>query len=739
MKNSKSLALLVEEILDGHTEAFEELYRQTCRAVFFHARKILKNEQDVEDAVSEAYLRAYENLSRLQEPEAVQAWLCRIVANIALNMLRDDRSRDAPSFDDEEFFLEPVAPESETPELVLDQKGTEELIAAMIDALPEVQRTAVMLYYYDEMSVAQIASVMDCSEGTVKSRLNYARRHLEEAVLAEEKCGVRLYSVSPALLLASIRRLISAEALSPASYWSVARTLADGCGYALSEGGKAAAAQGAKELAAKSAVDAAKTSAVKGAAKTVGAGSVKSTHAAAGTVAARGTAVAAAAVKTGIGTKAVAIAVAAVITVGGTATGVVVHNHNVSAALETPSAIVETVAQEPAMETPLPDGLLPPMDSATPIREEEQKTPGNYAEAYREVLAGYPSHMEYGYDNNTYVLYDMDWDGTPELLIRHDAQNDPASSMLAIYRFDGESDTSTLLFDDLIGRRDNWSLAPYSEGVLVHYGHMGWEEGIAYLLNDGRVSAQEIFERDAREVDYLDLTAFSMLSVSDLSGLNWLRNPGNANAWIIDEYLSEEEQAAGQQTDEVQPSAPEPVDVYQIYREVVRALTDIDASDYYREDNYCVFYDLDGDGTEEMLMHYFSSKRSECYHRLAVYAIRNGQAVCLYDWEFICINGTGWFSLCNWDGVNYLAAIASDADSPSRDERVDLLDLSSLTKEHYISARAYPDLETFTIMSYEGTVDGVERSWDEYNEKIFSAVSFNPADYTVILISDFIK
>ena len=234
MDRNEEIARLVQQVLDGDSEAFEELYKYTYKSAFFHAKKILKSEEDVEDAVSEAYLRTYQNLDRLSNPAMFQAWINRIVTNISLNMVRDDRYRDSSSLDDEDFFYEPVAPESETPDLVLDRKGTEEIIGSMIEQLPEIQRTTLILYYFDEMSVADIAKMMGCSEGTVKSRLNYARHNIETAVREEEKRGVKLYSLSPVLLLAAIRRLINGMPLQRSMVLGTARTVADSCGYSSS-------------------------------------------------------------------------------------------------------------------------------------------------------------------------------------------------------------------------------------------------------------------------------------------------------------------------------------------------------------------------------------------------------------------------------------------------------------------------------------------------------------------------
>ena len=232
MATNQELARIVNKIRGGDSSAFSDLYDATYKSVFYHAQTILKNNEDVEDAVQEAYEQAYMNLDRLKSPEAVSSWLNQIVSNISLNKVRGSKSRkETFSLDDEDFTFEPVALDADTPDRVLDQKGTEEIIGSFINALPYEQKTTVILYYYDDMSVGDIAKAMGCSAGTVKSRLNYARKSIEKAVREEEKRGVKLYSaMSPALLAAAIDRLANTSHV-PASAGSVARSLAAEYGY----------------------------------------------------------------------------------------------------------------------------------------------------------------------------------------------------------------------------------------------------------------------------------------------------------------------------------------------------------------------------------------------------------------------------------------------------------------------------------------------------------------------------
>ena len=321
MYTNERTAMLVNQTLAGDSSAFEELYQATYKGVFFHAQKILKNEQDVEDVVSETYIRAYEQLAKLQDPAQFQAWVNRIATNFSLNMVRDDRYRNAQSLDDEEFYYEPVASDDDTPSMVLDRKGTEEIVGGMIEALPEVQRTTVIMYYYDEMNVSAIAGAMGCSEGTVKSRLNYARKNLERAVLAEEKRGVKLYSVSPTLVFSAIGLLIKSVDVPPSSFVRIGEIIAGLGGVAEQASGAGVATAGG------TAASSGTATAVGGSATATGssAATAVETGASAGIkagAAAKAAAATGGAVKTALTTKIAAGVLAASIAVGGVAVAV---------------------------------------------------------------------------------------------------------------------------------------------------------------------------------------------------------------------------------------------------------------------------------------------------------------------------------------------------------------------------------------------------------------------------------
>lgn len=125
--------------------------------------------------------------------------------------------------------------QQKVPDQALDNAETQRMIQELVDGLSPEQRMSVLLYYYDERSVKEIAELMETSEGTVKSRLNYARKAIKTGVEEYEKQGIKLYGLSPLpFLLYFLRREAERTALdSGAVQAMVQSTLAAAAGHGL--------------------------------------------------------------------------------------------------------------------------------------------------------------------------------------------------------------------------------------------------------------------------------------------------------------------------------------------------------------------------------------------------------------------------------------------------------------------------------------------------------------------------
>ena len=240
----EQLIELVKRGQSGDVEAMEMLLQFAHTSVSYQCRKMLQFAQDAEDMTQEVLVTIYTKLDTLQEPAAFHKWVNQITASRCINVLR--RSHVEYQFvEDEEGHsildaLEELD-EQVIPDKAIDNAETAWMIEEIVQNLPDVQRAATLMFYYDEMSVKEIARMMQVSENTVKSRLNYARKAIKEKVLDYEKQGVKLYGLSPLPFLLYFLRLAARNSADrDAAVIMVARVTAAGAGAAAA--GMAAAA-----------------------------------------------------------------------------------------------------------------------------------------------------------------------------------------------------------------------------------------------------------------------------------------------------------------------------------------------------------------------------------------------------------------------------------------------------------------------------------------------------------------
>lgn len=200
----ENLIPLVEQAQAGDKQAMTDLLCHAHTAVSYQCRKIMEHPEDAEDMVQETLIKIYQNLNRLKEPGKFNSWANRIAAHLCINQ-RKRNPKDLQFLEDEEgrsvLDLMEDTDQQTVPESVVDNAETQKMLTDLIDALPDPQRVVTYLFYFDEMSVKEIAQLMEVSESTIKSRLNYARKAIKTGVLDYEKQGLRLYGASPLPLL----------------------------------------------------------------------------------------------------------------------------------------------------------------------------------------------------------------------------------------------------------------------------------------------------------------------------------------------------------------------------------------------------------------------------------------------------------------------------------------------------------------------------------------------------------
>lgn len=196
---------LVARVISGDMQAFEAIYQATYRQVYYTCLSFLKNEQNTLDMMQETYITALTHLQQLDEPERITAWLNRI----AVNKCKDFLTKKMPVLmDDDSIIDQPVLEENDNflPEsYVLNAEKRKIILTIMQEELTAIQYQTILLYYFDGMSVPEIAACMECPEGTVKYRLSAARGKIKQGVQDyENTSGIKLYSSGSVALLTAI-------------------------------------------------------------------------------------------------------------------------------------------------------------------------------------------------------------------------------------------------------------------------------------------------------------------------------------------------------------------------------------------------------------------------------------------------------------------------------------------------------------------------------------------------------
>jgi len=181
---------LVLSAREGDMEAFEELVARHRDKIYARAYSMMRNEEEAIDLSQEAWVKGWQRLAQFQGDSSFGTWMTRIVINLCLDALRKHKRQRTESMDaieEESGSVERQMPViTPNPTAGLERAELRQRIDTALHQLSNEHRTALVLHEFEEMEYKQIAKVMDCSIGTVMSRLFYARRKMA-ALLADLK------------------------------------------------------------------------------------------------------------------------------------------------------------------------------------------------------------------------------------------------------------------------------------------------------------------------------------------------------------------------------------------------------------------------------------------------------------------------------------------------------------------------------------------------------------------------
>ena len=174
-------AQLIRAIAAGNRQSFETLYRNSQRPMLAYAIGLLAGDRELaEDAVDEAFLSIWRDASGFSGAGSAEGWVRHIVRNKAIDLLRRQKSRRTDQWSDK---IDQIADDMPGPEAMAVKSNDTVWLKTKLETLPIEQREAIFLCYFEEMTLAAIAQIAGCPEGTIKTRLFYARKALRTQII----------------------------------------------------------------------------------------------------------------------------------------------------------------------------------------------------------------------------------------------------------------------------------------------------------------------------------------------------------------------------------------------------------------------------------------------------------------------------------------------------------------------------------------------------------------------------
>ena len=180
--------IIVQQVKEGKTESFEALVERYQKQVYNIAYRYTGSRDDAYDLSQEAFLKAYRGIKNFRQDSSFKTWIYHITTNVCRDYLRKDGkiykvSIDEPVHSDQGDMEKQFTDNSKGPDEVYESKELSEFIQGIINDLQPEYKEVIILREVQQLSYEEIAKVLDCSIGTVKSRLNRARKILRNKII----------------------------------------------------------------------------------------------------------------------------------------------------------------------------------------------------------------------------------------------------------------------------------------------------------------------------------------------------------------------------------------------------------------------------------------------------------------------------------------------------------------------------------------------------------------------------
>jgi RNA polymerase sigma-70 factor (ECF subfamily) len=187
---------IIRMILRGNGDLYAELIDRYSSKVYSTAYSYTQNQEEARDLVQEILIKAYNSLQGFKAEAKFSTWLYRIAVNSCIDWSRKRKSKvimTALSFEDTNIF-DNITSDTEGPEELVLQQEHKEAVRNAVSSLPEIYKTVLILYYFEELQVQEICNILDSPRKTIETRLYRAKKVLK-SVLTQELSGGELYEL----------------------------------------------------------------------------------------------------------------------------------------------------------------------------------------------------------------------------------------------------------------------------------------------------------------------------------------------------------------------------------------------------------------------------------------------------------------------------------------------------------------------------------------------------------------
>jgi len=180
---------LVERAVAGDVAAFEQLVQENMKTILYQARRYIHKPEDAEDAAQEAIIAMYRSIATLRNPEAFRSWMYRLIKFVCLKHVRSQESGPGGTVvADVDEYAESLRDDSHgsDPEEWVEERERSEIIAGLINALPEKQRESIILFYYEGLSYKEIGRALGATTSAVSTNIMKAKKNILKGMKNED-------------------------------------------------------------------------------------------------------------------------------------------------------------------------------------------------------------------------------------------------------------------------------------------------------------------------------------------------------------------------------------------------------------------------------------------------------------------------------------------------------------------------------------------------------------------------